>query len=329
MGSISDRWLETPWGRRDDLGVPMWQKSKVPYVWLPNQRQHVDVWVPAKYTPYREALPASWLPDARTLWVIYIHGGAWRDPLITSTSFTPTLKNLSAAWVQSRKAPVAFASIGYSLSPYPHHPTHPSRSSDHSRNAFHPKHISDVLEAISFLQQRAGFGNNYILVGHSCGATLAFQAAMNPARWGLGSTAEDFVKPPCMVLGLNGLYDMPDLVENPGAPYDEYRPMYGQLTRNAFGSDRDLWKAISPVVVESWATEWPVGRRVMLVQGPEDDLVPYKQGERMRDSLLRSKTNKLVVELIDGAGEHDEIWQKGTLLAKLLTRAIDDVSKSS
>ncbi|KAG5917156.1 hypothetical protein E4U42_007371 [Claviceps africana] len=327
MGSIPDSWSEKPWVQRNDLGVPMWQKSQVAYASLPNQLQHVDVWVPIKYIPWpeTETLPSSWLPDPHTLWVIYIHGGAWRDPLITSASFTPTLKNLSPAWLQSRKSPVAFASIDYSLSPYPSHPTDPSRPCDDSRNAAHPKHIVDVVEAISFLQKRADFGNNYILVGHSCGATLAFQAAMNPERWAAG-TVKDPIHAPWMVLGINGLYDMLELTENPGGQHDQYRPTYAQITRNAFGHDKDVWRAISPAFVDDWATEWPDGRHVMLVQGPQDELVPYRQGERMKDSLVGSKADRLVVELTDGDGEHDDIWRKGTLLAKLLTRAVDTVS---
>ncbi|KAG5999415.1 hypothetical protein E4U54_001859 [Claviceps lovelessii] len=326
MGSISDNWSEKPWARRNDFGVPMWQKSQVAYVSCPNQLQHVDVWVPAKYTPCPETLASSWLPGPHTLWIIYIHGGAWRDPLVTSASFIPTLKSLSTAWLQSRKSPVAFASISYSLSPYPHHPTHPSNRCDDSRNASHPQHILDVLEAIHFLQSRAKFGNNYILAGHSCGATLAFQTAMNPVRWGTDNAAKDDIEAPLMVLGLNGLYDMPELIENPGGQHNQFRQLYEQFTRNAFGDDEDVWRDISPAFVENWAREWPDGRRVMLVQGTQDDLVPYRQGERMRDSLVGSKSDRLVVELVDGEGQHDEIWQKGILLAKLLTRAIDDVS---
>ncbi|KAG6189010.1 hypothetical protein E4U10_005094 [Claviceps purpurea] len=326
MGSLSDHWADTLWTQRLDLGVPMWQKSQVAYVPFPNQLQHLDVWVPAAYTPYPESyLPTSWLPDPDTLWVIYVHGGAWRDPLVTSESFIPTLKELPPAWFESRKAPVAFASISYSLSPYPHHPTHPSDPRDESRNAAHPQHILDVLEAISYLQKRAGFGNNYILVGHSCGATLAFQAAVNPARWGVGMTERD-VQAPRMIVGLNGLYDMPELVENPEPPYDVNCEIYSQLTRNAFGDDEDEWKAISPAFVRDWAAEWPDGRRVMLVRSPSDSLVPPSQRDRMEDSLFGSKRSKLAVQLRDGDGDHDDIWKEGSLLAEFVIEAIDMVS---
>ncbi|KAG6010688.1 hypothetical protein E4U21_005187 [Claviceps maximensis] len=326
MGSIPDTWSEKPWAQRTDFRVPMWQKSQVAYVPFPNQLQYVNVWVPAKFTPCSETLPCSWIPDPHTLWIIYIHGGAWRDPLITSTSLEPTLKNISPTWIQSRKSPVSFASIGYSLSPYPEHPTHPSGRRDDSRNASHPKHIVDVLEAISFLQSRANFGNNYILAGHSCGAMMAVQAAMNPMRWHVDLPRE-YIKAPLMVLGVHGLYDMPGLTENPGSQHEQYREFYEQFTRSAFGDDADLRRAVSPAFVEDWATEWRDGRRVMLVQSSTDEFVPFRQVERMMDSLRRSKADRLVVELIDSGERHDNIWEQGTLLAKLLTRAIDNVSQ--
>lgn len=335
MGSTPDPWSETPWGRREDLAVPMWQKRRVPYGSHPNNLQHVDVWVPAKYAPHSDGdgdgPPASsWLPDApHTLWVVYIHGGAWRDPLITSESLEPALKSLPPAWLASTETPVAFASVSYTLSPYPDHPSQPSVPSDRSRNAAHPAHILDVLEAISFLQRRAGFRDNYILAGHSCGAALAFQAAMDPARWAAVDSLVVVVEPPSMVLGLNGLYDLPELTEDPGGGHERHRHVYAQLTSNAFGHDKNLWRAVSPALVESWATEWPGGRHVMLVQSPGDALVPYRQAERMRDSLVASKTDKLVVELIEGDGDHDDIWKQGTLMAEVLVRAIRTTSSLS
>ncbi|KAK2590955.1 hypothetical protein QQS21_011351 [Conoideocrella luteorostrata] len=325
MGSIPDRWSETSWEKRQDLAVPMWHKSQVPYASLPNKLQHVDVWIPAEYTPQSESLSASWLPHPETIWVIWIHGGAWRDPLTTSDSLTPMLKCLSPTLFESQKSPIAFASISYSLSPDPRPSTVPSDPYDYSRNALHPRHILDVLEAISFLQQRAGFGNNYILTGQSCGATLAFQAAMSPERWGINS-AKAHIKAPSMLLGLNGLYAMPELVEKPGGKHDQYRDLYEQFTQSAFGPNKELWAFISPASVKDWAMEWPDGKYVMLVQSHEDSLVPFGQVERMMDSLLNSKQDRLEIELLEGYGDHDDIWEKGTLFAEVLAQAIGKLS---
>ncbi|KAI7696864.1 hypothetical protein KC353_g17306, partial [Hortaea werneckii] len=80
------------------------------------------------------------------LWIIYIHGGAWRDPEIDSTSFTKAQNLL----LQSRETDqiAGFASINYRLSPYPSHPQSPSDPSDPARNAHHPDHLNDILDAL-------------------------------------------------------------------------------------------------------------------------------------------------------------------------------------
>ncbi|GAO14598.1 uncharacterized protein UV8b_05337 [Ustilaginoidea virens] len=329
--SVPDRWSETPWQQQgQDFPVPMWHKPQVPYSSLPGRLQHVDVWVPATSTSQSDTPSPSWLPPSSSLWVIYVHGGAWRDPLITSDSLVPALKRLPRELFESAgpKAPTAFASVSYSLSPYPEHPTLPSKPSDYSRNATHPGHILDVMAAISFLQQTAGFGSNYILAGHSCGATLAFQVAMNTARWGVGP-AKAYIRPPASILGLNGIYDLPGLVDGPGEKHEHLRPIYEQFTRNAFGKDRGLWAFISPALVQDWAAEWPGGRHAILVQTREDSLIPFSQGEQLRDSLVRSGTGKLRVELLEGYGDHDETWENGTLLASMISRAIYSVIETT
>lgn len=333
MDSVPDSWAQTPWERDDNLAVPMLHKSQVPYLPLPNKLQHLDVWIPAQFAPQhgQHLPPSSWLPEpgSNTLWVIFIHGGAWRDPFITSEWFIlPTLKALPTAVFNSRQAPIAFVSISYTLSPYPLHQTHPTGppATDYSRSAQHPQHILDVLSAISYLQQRAGFGSDYLTVGHSCGATLAFQAAMSPARWGVVNTAKAaLVKPPAMILGLHGLYAMPELVANPGGKHDAYKHIYEAMVRNAFGDDCGrLWESISPASIENWADEWPAGSRVRLVQSRNDSMVPFAQAERMRDGLARSKSDRLAVDLVEGSEDHDEIWQNGAPLADLLVKTIAD-----
>ncbi|EFZ02597.1 alpha/beta-hydrolase fold family protein [Metarhizium robertsii] len=324
MADIHHSWSSTPWERQHHLAVPMLHKSRVPYTRPSNSLQHVHVWVPTKYAPEEPRAPSpSWLPPPdTTLWIIYIHGGAWRDPLETADDLAPTLKSLSPAWLASREAPVAFASVSYSLSPYPQHATHPSAPSDPSRNATHPRHILDVLSAISYLQSAAGFGSNYILAGHSCGATLAFQAVVNPARWGVDPDTAP-VQAPQVVLGLNGLYDMPKMVARPGHGYRQHREVYEQFTRGAFGDDERVWRAVSPVYIEDWAREWPGGRHALLVQSREDTLVPFSEAEALEASLLKSKGERLSVELVQGRGDHYDIWRQGTLFAEMLTRAID------
>ncbi|KAI7671382.1 hypothetical protein KC318_g3530 [Hortaea werneckii] len=117
------------------------------------------------------------------LWIIYIHGGAWRDPEIDSTSFTQAQNLL----LQSREIDqiAGFASINYRLSPYPSHPHSPSNPSDPARNAHHPDHLNDILDALRHLQDTFSFGTRYLLVGHSHLITNAF--GPNPSDWARAS----------------------------------------------------------------------------------------------------------------------------------------------
>ena len=78
--------------------------------------------------------------------LLYIHGGAFRDPLCTSLSILPSLPALfSTSHIDK------IASLNYRLSPYPHHPTHPSSPNNESRNRRWPDHIDDVRDAIRWL----------------------------------------------------------------------------------------------------------------------------------------------------------------------------------
>ena len=95
--------------------------------------------------------------------------------MVTSTSFKATESIL-----REKGLPIAgFASISYRLSAHPNHPQDPINTDPKDfQDAKHPGHIDDVEAALAFLQNTYGFGGRYILVGHSCGATLAFQAVM-------------------------------------------------------------------------------------------------------------------------------------------------------
>jgi hypothetical protein len=76
--------------------------------------------------------------------------------------------------------PIAgYASIDYRLSAHPAYPQDAGNTPKTSlREARHPDHLDDVCSAIVFLMDKFDFGSNYILVGHSCGASLSFQAVM-------------------------------------------------------------------------------------------------------------------------------------------------------
>lgn len=133
-------------------------------------------------------LPADGIP----CWQVHIHGGAWRDPQLSSTSIEPATAHAFAG--SDTKHPItAIISMNYTLSPFPAHPTltyDPTKgdSSDPSRDGHHPDHIRDILQGFAFLRTLGLHDDSYILSGHNSGACLAFQSTLrSPQAWGAPS----------------------------------------------------------------------------------------------------------------------------------------------
>jgi kynurenine formamidase len=198
------------------------------------------------------------------LWVIFIHGGAWlvifllsdwyrRDPRQTSRDGDPLLKHLLKTDLS-----VTLASLNYRLSP-------------HVR---HPSHQEDIIAALEFLKRRYGM-KEYLLVGHSAGACLAFQASHISGCKG--------------VTGVEGIYDLEDLVE-------EY-PEYEEFVEEAFGKDTSVWQKASPTHLDFSALT------VKLVQSTEDQLLSPRQTQLMFSKL--KNTNVKLEEIAWIKGTHD------------------------
>lgn len=326
----TDAWASIPWEVETEGDVTTWHKRQVPYIPQANSLQNLDIWISTPRDRAKEAPAPSEFPAQKGPWIIYIHGGAWRDPFVTSSSFEPTIKELIAKHPPILSKIAGFASINYSLSPHPMHPSSPSppkepgQPSDPSRLEKHPRHILDVLTALSYLQSKAGFSNNYVLLGHSCGATLAFQVAMSASKW--GSDAESIkVSKPGAIVGLNGLYDMPELIREPGAKHAALQAVYEAFTRLAFGDDKKVWNIISPISVSKWNSEWVEGQKVVFVQSREDSLVPYWQLEEMRNKMLESKAEGLEIVELSAKGDHNELWQHGDRLAEIVIEVLNSL----
>lgn len=201
---------------------------------------------------------------------------AWRDPLIKADSFAPTLHHIVGSHGSSLDRIAGFASLDYTLSGGggggPDSDSDPN--SDRSRSGRHPDHVVDVLRGIVFLQEITGFAEDYILLGHSCGATLSFQVLMDGARWVVpprlsgGSERADStpsvpppppkVTKPIAVIGLDGIYDLPGLIRDPG----EARALDPRV-RGLYA--RGLWRRREGVVRGQSRVCQGLGRRM----GPE------------------------------------------------------------
>ena len=224
-----------------------------------------------------------------------------------------------------------FASINYRLSPYPSEPHAPSSPGDIARNVQHPEHLHDVLDALCFLQDMYHFGQNYVLVGHSAGATLAWQMVMGR---GAIINAESNARTPILprtVIGVAGIYDLPGCVARHAS-----QPIYKEIIRNAFGGEGN-WVGASPL---AWLVNpnnhlheaWPNACLSMLVWSKNDELVEEEQSLDMWKALRqlqhchdcndqgysRPRQDEKMVLL----EQHDEIWKSGSGLASVIVHAI-------
>ncbi|KAL4976749.1 hypothetical protein BDW66DRAFT_166241 [Aspergillus desertorum] len=276
----------------------------------------------AKPYPARAPLHAQTTDNEDGYWVILIHGGAWRDPTQTATSYlTPALSILSAfesKYPNSQSRHVTgLASISYRLSPHPSQPQDTLTTMEsHLRNAKHPEHINDIRLALSFLQKKYRFGKRYILVGHSCGATLAFQAVMSsPSVQGREGSEYDYMTP-LAILGMAGIYNLRLLRDSHGGI-----SAYQEFLEGAFGADEKVWDAVSPGVVrgEDGVEGWKEGRVVVLAHSKEDELCDMEQSERMKKHLEgweKDGSKEREVQFLPIMGKHDEAWEKGQELAR-------------
>jgi acetyl esterase/lipase len=341
-----------PWTRLEEPNAPadtpgttvIWHKASVPYLRSGKAcaLQTLDIWIPAS-NPNTNPPSSHTLPSPEqggdTL-IIYLHGGAWRDPFITASSFTAAATNLLHRNNNNKNNNTpkiaGLISLNYRLSPHPAHPA--SDPSDPSRHAAHPDHNADVLAGLSFVHRllrdtAAGKKKKWILAGHSCGATLAFQAVMDPVRWGLdlGVETGGVVKPDAVV-GFNGLYDLAGFIRAPPEGYGHLREGYREFVEGAFGGDEKVWGAVCPATAEGgWVREWVgdgdegEGKKkgvVVLVQSREDTLVPWRQVEVMRACLEREGSGRVDVRVLEAEGDHNEIWQDGRRMAEVLWEVV-------
>lgn len=303
----------------------------IPYVTNANRFQSLSIYLPhtsATSALIGSAVTALPIPDSPShlpRYLAHVHGGAWRDPQLTATSIEPAVAHVFST--TDAPAPIlAVASINYTVSGFPTHPTIPydgikDNHTDLAREAMHPQHVSDVLRGLALLRSFGLTNQSYILSGHSAGASLAFQAALQtPRYYGLDYLSE--APTPAAVLGLNGLYDLPALVDGLGASHAHLRNEYEMLLSNAFGADKDQWSAASPArfdpaKIAERVREGKAPRLVLLDQSTDDQLVPMNQRERLK-ATLSAVSGLRVVQGHRCTGKHAAPWEQGTMISQSL-----------
>ncbi|KUI71177.1 Kynurenine formamidase [Cytospora mali] len=287
-----------------------------------NVLQNVAVWeFPEDNNAAKSAPPSSSSSGAtKKYWLVFVHGGAWRDPRATFNEAEPTINALldpsspTTHHLPSARTRVAgFASINYRLSP------HPSFAQDlattpafAARTARHPDHLDDVLSGLRFLQARFGFGGGYVLFGHSAGACLSYQAL-------LGGGGGD-VALPVAAVGLEGIYDLVGLDERMGGAYSSF-------IEAAFGTDREGWRGASPATAEGSFGGWSggAGRLAVLAHSPDDELVDMPEVDAMERRLRGDGVSNVLV-FRDLKGGHFDVLNDGSF-ARVLVETLRELER--
>lgn len=310
------------------LPVPVVAAYDIPYIHEHNMRQVLNVYT--RSTEEKQTLIGSQVvalltndsPSPKPKVLVYIHGGAWRDPFLRQTAIEAAAAHVFADTSSSLIETIV--SIDYTLSPFPGHPTSPydmtsKHEQDSSREARHPDHVRDVFCALSFLRELGLRDGNFILAGHSAGAWLVFSSMLrSPNFYGFGMHEMTAAPIPAAMLGINGLYDLKNLVHELGPSHQHLEPVYEDLIGIAFGSDESKWNDASPATVdaETLSRMLRLGRManvIMLDQSLEDQLVPVNQTDRFVERLNQVEGLK-VVRGTRCTGRHAAPWEEGNML---------------
>ncbi|KAH7318675.1 Alpha/Beta hydrolase protein [Stachybotrys elegans] len=271
-----------------------------------HQLQRVGVW---------QFEPSDKQPSGH--WIVYIHGGAWRDPRIAHESFVPCIKAILSSADASQLAIRGFASIDYRLSAHPDLPQDPDTPQRELRCARHPDHIQDVRSAIRFLADQHHLSGDYVLVGHSAGATLAYQLLMG--EYAIDGAQLAQVPMPAANIGIAGIYDLVGLNER----HDGYEGFISA----AFGPEQDTWHRTSPARFSGSykeSSDKPLCN--LLAWSSEDSLVDEPEIDSMAAKLKKDGFDVMLYK--DLKGDHDVFWEEGSQLVRLVSLALQQLQSA-
>lgn len=245
---------------------------------------------------------------SRKPWIVYIHGGYFRDLTVNSTSVEPALKVLESRNTTNLTNTIdqiaGIASLNYRLSALPGVQDPATTPANEIQNISWPEHLNDVVAGLKDLNRYHRIDGNYIISGHSVGAQMAFLAALQT----LNDTA---IPKPVAVLGVSGIYDFPQILRT--------NPDYANLTFNAI-KDPALLGSASPAEYSASLYAQLKLRAVALAHSHDDGLVPWDQVETMYAVIKDVADKEAAIVTLQGA--HNSIWGGGVQLAKAFAGAL-------
>ncbi|KAK2038413.1 alpha/beta-hydrolase [Colletotrichum somersetense] len=279
------------------MGATMAATKMTTYQYGPNVLQTYDIYVPT--------MSEKGSISSDKYWLVWIHGGFYRDFAQNSTGVNAAIASLEANSPEILANQVAgIASLNYRLSALPG--VQPNNTpADELQNARWPDHMSDAVAALKDLNKRHSIDGNYVLSGHSVGAQISFFAALETLR-------DPAVPKPAAILGISGIYDYPHLhVTN--ADYD-------YLVLNAMREDQLV--AASPAKVRAGKYATLGSKALILAHSRDDGLVPWDQTEAMQATLASLPELGNKTHFIELQGAHNDIWKNGVALAKAFTETL-------
>lgn len=145
-------------------------------------------------------------------------------------------------------------------------------------------------------------------MGHSAGATLAFQ---------LHNSTHLTLPTPAAVLGISGIYNFEAFLEAHSSI-----PAYQEFMENAF-PDKASWEKAAPYTNrESDPAIWQQAKAIIIAHSKEDELVEKEQASFMLERARQTPCCEGKVHYLETTGLHNGIWQSGDILAGLITRSL-------
>lgn len=206
--------------------------------------------------------------------LIYIHGGAWRDPNNTYDDFSTLAEKLDNMGVN-------LVGINYKLSP----------------KYKHPSHIHDIVRCLDHLNKTYDI-KQILIVGHSVGAFMALQL-LNYQHFVPDCGVELNVDIFGMIL-VDGIYDVVELLE-------EYGDSYRDFVADAFHDEahyREASQVLGKMRMEPSTTLF---EKAIIVQSSEDELLSGRQLECLMRMFHERKIPFRYI--YQNLGKHDEVYR--------------------
>lgn len=214
-----------------------------------------------------------------------------------------------------------FASLDYRLSPHPEFPQDPSTTPESDfRGARHPDHLTDVHSALTYMQVNCQLDHKYILVGHSAGATLAYQLLMGDAALN-GATRPSQAPSPAAIISTSGIFDLVGI----NARHDD---QYAGFITGAFSEDRAQWANASPACFAGDYKQAAASgvTHHTLAWSTKDTLIDEPEIDTMAARLQKDGVTVEVVK--DDMGDHDDVWMGGVKVADLIRKTLDKIKNT-